>query len=76
MASIHVEDIEYAYPVPTIRRDEALEGDPAVASRSAVFTREDARAWRYEHGNMDHAVKMGIDIARKIVTGVPETLKP
>ena len=25
VASIHVEDIEYAYPVPTIRRDEALE---------------------------------------------------
>ncbi len=31
IASMHVEDLGYAYPVPTIKRDDALAADPAVA---------------------------------------------
>ena len=31
-------------------------------------------SWRYEIGNMDHAVKMGIDVARRLVEGAPEEL--
>ena len=29
-------------------------------------------AWRYELGNMDHAVKMGVDAANWLVDGTPE----
>jgi hypothetical protein len=29
-------------------------------------------SWKYEIGNMDHAVKMGIDAARRVVTGAAE----
>jgi hypothetical protein len=29
-------------------------------------------AWKYELGNMDHAVKMGVDAARLILFGEPE----
>jgi hypothetical protein len=39
-----------------------------------IYSRGRFGAWRYEMGNMDHAVKMGIDAARHIVTGDTEEL--
>ena len=48
--------------------------DPALACGARVFSRGRFGSWRYEIGNMDHAVKMGIDVARRIVTGSPEQL--
>jgi hypothetical protein len=74
VASIHVENIEYAYPVPTLDRDAALETIQPWLMGNEIFSRGRFGAWRYEIGNMDHAVKMGIDAARRIVTGEPEEL--
>lgn len=74
VASIHVEDIEYAYPVPTLERNGALELlQPWLMERN-IFSRGRFGSWRYEIGNMDHAVKMGIDIARRIGRGDEEEL--
>jgi protoporphyrinogen oxidase len=74
IASIHVEDVPYAYPIPTRERDSALATlEPWLASRG-VFSRGRFGSWRYEIGNMDHAVKMGIDAARRLVTGAKEEL--
>jgi hypothetical protein len=39
-----------------------------------VYSRGRFGSWRYEIGNMDHAVKMGIDVARRVVNDEPETL--
>ena len=39
-----------------------------------VFSRGRFGSWRYEIGNMDHAVKMGIDVARRLVLDEPEEL--
>ena len=75
VASIHVEDIEYAYPVPTTGRDAALALIQPWLCDQRIYSRGRFGSWRYEHGNMDHAMKMGIDIARRLVTGSPETLK-
>jgi protoporphyrinogen oxidase len=74
VASLHVEDIEYAYPVPTIRRDAALEAIQPWLMEHDIYSRGRFGSWRYEIGNMDHAVKMGIDAARMLVTGVEEEL--
>jgi hypothetical protein len=30
--------------------------------------------WRYEIGNMDHAVQMGTELAAQVLKGVPEQL--
>ncbi len=74
VVSVHVEDIPYAYPVPTLERDAALGViQPWLAQRD-VFSRGRFGSWRYEIGNMDHAVKMGIDIARRLVLEEPEEL--
>jgi protoporphyrinogen oxidase len=74
VASIHVEQIDYAYPVPTVGRDAALAEIQPWLMDNAIYSRGRFGAWRYEAGNMDHAVKMGIDAARALVTGAPEEL--
>jgi protoporphyrinogen oxidase len=74
VASIHVEDIEYAYPVPTLELDSALGVIQPWLMGHEIFSRGRFGSWRYEIGNMDHAVKMGIDVARRIVTGQEEDL--
>jgi hypothetical protein len=74
VASIHVEDIPYAYPVPTLERDASLAViQPWLVDRE-VFARGRFGSWRYEIGNMDHAAKMGIDAARRLILDEPEEL--
>jgi protoporphyrinogen oxidase len=74
VVSVHLEDIPYAYPVPTIGRDDALGVIQPWLMERGIFSRGRFGSWRYEIGNMDHAVKLGIDVARRIVTGTPEQL--
>ncbi|MEW2581333.1 protoporphyrinogen/coproporphyrinogen oxidase [Streptomyces syringium] len=74
LASAHVEMVPYAYPVPTLGRDEALaELMPWMEARQ-IYPRGRFGTWRYEIGNMDHAVKMGLDVARRLVLGADELL--
>jgi protoporphyrinogen oxidase len=74
VASIHVEDIRYAYPVPTLERDQSLATIQPWLQGHDVFSRGRFGSWRYEIGNMDHAVKMGTDIARRLIHDAPEEL--
>jgi protoporphyrinogen oxidase len=72
IASVHIDHIERAYPVPTLTRDAALERIQPWLMDRGIYARGRFGAWRYEIGNMDHAVKMGIDVARLLVDGTPE----
>jgi protoporphyrinogen oxidase len=74
VVSAHVEEIDYAYPVPTLGRDAALAAIHPWLMAHGILSRGRFGAWRYEEGNMDHAVKMGIDAARRLLTGAPEEL--
>jgi hypothetical protein len=60
--------------VPTLRRDSALEIIQPWLSNHDIYSRGRFGSWRYETGNMDHAVKMGVDVARLIVANTPEEL--
>ncbi|HEU5152180.1 MAG TPA: NAD(P)-binding protein [Iamia sp.] len=72
VVSVHRHHLPYAYPVPTRGRDAALAVvQPWLAGRG-IASRGRFGAWRYEIGNMDHAVKMGIDVAHALVRGTPE----
>jgi protoporphyrinogen oxidase len=74
VASVHEVDVPYAYPIPTLDRDAALTAlQPWLMERS-IYSRGRFGSWRYEIGNMDHAVKMGIDVARHLLQGHPEEL--
>jgi protoporphyrinogen oxidase len=74
VVSAHVIDVEYAYPIPTLDRDDALAVIQPWLMERGIYSRGRFGSWRYEIGNMDHAVKMGIDIARLLVEGSPEEL--
>jgi protoporphyrinogen oxidase len=74
VASLHVEQIDYAYPIPTLERDGALEKIQPWLMERGILSRGRFGSWRYEIGNMDHAVKMGVDAARALVTGAEEEL--
>jgi UDP-galactopyranose mutase len=74
VASMHVIDIDYAYPVPTLARDDALDKLQPWLMGHNVYSRGRFGSWRYEIGNMDHATKMGIDAARFIIADEPEEL--
>jgi UDP-galactopyranose mutase len=60
--------------VPTLGRDAALAVIQPWLDARGIYARGRFGTWRYEIGNMDHAVKMGIDVARRIVSGTPEEL--
>jgi protoporphyrinogen oxidase len=74
IASVHAIDVEYAYPVPTLDRDRALATIQPWLMEHGIYARGRFGSWRYELGNMDHAVKMGVDVARLLVEGRPEEL--
>lgn len=74
IASLHTIDAEYAYPIPTLERDAALAVVQPWLMERDIYSRGRFGSWRYEIGNMDHAVKMGIDVARLIVEDRPEEL--
>ncbi len=72
VASLHTEEIPYAYPVPTLGRDAALAVIQPWLANQDILSRGRFGTWRYELGNMDHAVKMGIDAARRLVCDAAE----
>lgn len=74
VASVHVDEVPYAYPVPTRDRDAALAVVLPWLDARGIYSRGRFGTWRYEVGNMDHAVKMGVDVARRIVADAPEEL--
>jgi protoporphyrinogen oxidase len=74
IASVSVTKLEYAYPIPTVNRDEALNVIQPWLMDREIYSRGRFGSWRYEIGNMDHAVKMGIDAARLLVEGREEDL--
>lgn len=74
VASMHVEDLTYAYPVPTLNRDAALQTIQPWLMEQEILSRGRFGSWKYEIGNMDHAVKMGIDAAQRIARGAEEAL--
>ena len=70
--SRHVHHIPYAYPVPTLGRDDALAVIQPWLMAHDIYARGRFGAWRYELGNMDHSVKMGVDVARLLVAETAE----
>ena len=73
IVSKHLMQVPYSYPVPTIGRDSALAViQPWLAERD-IFSRGRFGAWRYEIGNTDHSVMMGVELADYLVDETPET---
>jgi protoporphyrinogen oxidase len=64
--------VRYSYPIPTIDRDKALAILQPALMRQGIYSRGRFGAWRYEIGNMDHSVLMGVEAANHVVSGEKE----
>lgn len=66
--------VAYSYPIPTLGRDLALAVlQPALLAKG-IYSRGRFGAWRYEIGNMDHSVMMGVEAVNHALTGAEETV--
>jgi protoporphyrinogen oxidase len=64
--------VGYSYPIPTLGRDRALEVLQPALLMKGIYSRGRFGAWRYEIGNMDHSVMMGVEAVNHIVAGEKE----
>ncbi len=65
--------VPYSYPVPTLGRDRALATIQEWLMANDIYSRGRFGAWRYEIGNTDHSVMMGVELTNLLVKGEPET---
>ncbi len=63
----------YAYPIPTLERDAALEVIQRDLEQLDIYSRGRFGAWKYEVGNQDHSAMQGVEIADRLLDGTPET---
>lgn len=64
--------VRYSYPIPTLDRDRGLAVLQPELMKQGIYSRGRFGAWRYEIGNMDHSVLMGVEAANHIVNGDKE----
>ena len=64
--------VGYSYPIPTLGRDAALAVLQPALMANGIYSRGRFGAWRYEIGNMDHSVMMGVEAVNHIVSGEKE----
>jgi protoporphyrinogen oxidase len=64
--------VGYSYPIPTLGRDRALDVLQPALLEKGIYSRGRFGAWRYEIGNMDHSVMMGVETVNNIVAGDKE----
>lgn len=73
IVSAHLIDIEYAYPIPTIDCNKALQLINSFLEKNEIYSRGRFGAWKYEVGNMDHSFMQGIEVVDRIVSNKNET---
>jgi protoporphyrinogen oxidase len=66
--------VPYSYPIPTLNRDRALGLLQPALLKQRIYSRGRFGAWRYEVGNMDHSVMMGVEAANHILNEEPEAV--
>ncbi len=60
-------ELDYAYPIPTLDRDAALNKINSFLEPRGIFSRGRFGAFRYEKGNMDDSFMQGHEVAKEIV---------
>jgi len=72
IVSTYLIDAQYAYPVPTIKRDNALHNIQPCLEEKGIYSRGRFGAWKYEVGNMDHSIMQGVEIINRILLNEKE----
>jgi protoporphyrinogen oxidase len=66
--------VNYSYPIPTLERDTALAVLQPALLNQKIYSRGRFGAWRYEIGNMDHSVMMGVEAVGHALNGEKESV--
>lgn len=66
--------VPYSYPIPTLERDPALSVIQPALLAQGIYSRGRFGAWRYEIGNMDHSVMMGVEAVGHALSGENENV--
>jgi protoporphyrinogen oxidase len=64
--------VAYSYPIPTLNRDSALAVLQPALMNKGIYSRGRFGAWRYEIGNMDHSVMMGVEAVDNALSSAEE----
>lgn len=64
--------LEYGYPIPSLKRDEALSFLLPALQKEGILSRGRFGAWKYEVSNMDHSFMQGFEAASHLLHGSPE----
>jgi protoporphyrinogen oxidase len=65
--------LEYGYPTPSLHRDEALEVLlPALEDEYGILSRGRFGSWKYEVGNQDHSLALGVEAVDHLLFGSVE----
>lgn len=70
--STYVMDVPHSYPIPTVGRDKILNEVQPYLEAMDIYSRGRFGAWKYETGNMDHSVMMGVEVIDRILKGKDE----
>jgi protoporphyrinogen oxidase len=68
----HVIQADYAYPIPTLERDKALNTIQPYLENNSVFSRGRFGGWKYEVSSMDQSIMQGVEIVNTLLKGLKE----
>jgi len=74
IVSTFLHDVDYAYPLPTVERDAALNAVLPELEHMGIYSRGRFGAWKYEVGNTDHSVMQGKEIVDRVLKGKKERI--
>jgi protoporphyrinogen oxidase len=72
IVSIWQSEAPYAYPIPTLERDDALAAILPALERHGIYSRGRFGAWKYEVGNQDHSAMQGVEIVNRLLNDETE----
>jgi UDP-galactopyranose mutase len=64
---------DYAYPTPSVDRDEILSVVIPWLEQRGIYSRGRFGMWKYEVSNTDHTLMQGVELVNRLALGEPET---
>lgn len=72
IVSIYHRRIDYGYPTPSLHRDDALKEALPYLDSFNIYSRGRFGSFKYEIGNQDHSVALGVEVVDRILFGKEE----
>lgn len=73
IVSTWVYDADYAYPTPSVERDEILSEVIPWLEERGIYSRGRFGMWKYEVANTDHTLMQGVELVNRLLRGEAET---